>query len=115
MRKILYLTILSFGLLVAKEPIEGHVKDAVLTFRKEGDTFYIQNKDAFSFKDKLELQECISINEKDSLQITCLTKQGQTVFFTLNNVLFQKDSGALIISPFFRAIIVEPYEILKIK
>jgi len=113
--KILYLTLLSAIALFAKEPVEGHVKDAIITFKKEGESLYIQNLNSLSFKNGIKAQQCVAIKEKNELQITCLSDKGQTVFFTLKKVLFQESGDALVTSPFFKAMVIDPSEVLKIR
>ena len=115
MKKIICLLLLSFGVIFAKELTDGHIKDAILTFKKEGESLYIQNINSIFFKNKkVKIQECVAIKEINKLQITCLSNSGQTIFFILKDVLLQENGDALITSPFFKATIIDPSEILKL-
>ena len=115
MKKTICLLLLSFGVIFAKELTDGHIKDAILTFKKEGESLYIQNINSIFFKNKkVKIQECVAIKEVNKLQITCLSNNGQTIFFILKDVLLQKNGDALITSPFFKATIIDPSEILKL-
>lgn len=115
MKKIICLLLLSFGVIFAKELTDGHIKDAILTFKKEGESLYIQNINSIFFKNKkVKIQECVAIKEVNKLQITCLSDSGQTIFFILKDVLLQKNGDALITSPFFKATIIDSSEILKL-
>lgn len=115
MKKIICLLLLSFGVIFAKELTDGNIKDAILTFKKEGESLYIQNINSIFFKNKkVKIQECVAIKEVNKLQITCLSDSGQTIFFILKDVLLQKNGDALITSPFFKATIIDSSEILKL-
>ena len=115
MKKIICLLLLSFGVIFAKELTDGHIEDAILTFKKEGESLYIQNINSIFFKNKkVKIQECVAIKEVNKLQITCLSNSGQTIFFILKDVLLQANGDALITSPFFKATIIDPSEILKL-
>ena len=115
MKKIICLLLLSFEVIFAKELTDGHIKDAILTFKKEGESLYIQNINSIFFKNKkVKIQECVAIKEVNKLQITCLSDSGQTIFFILKDVLLQKNGDALITSPFFKATIIDSSEILKL-
>ena len=115
MKKIICLLLLSFWVIFAKELTDGHIKDAILTFKKEGESLYIQNINSIFFKNKkVKIQECVAIKEVNKLQITCLSDSGQTIFFILKDVLLQKNGDALITSPFFKATIIDSSEILKL-
>lgn len=115
MKKALFLFGLFTVSLFAKEIIDGYIKEPFLELIKDEDSFYIKNKNAISFKDNIEINECMALNEQNSTQVTCLTKQGKTIFFNLKNTPLQDDSKILITSPFFKGVLIEPSEILKIE
>ena len=115
MKKVLFL----FGLftisLFAKEVIDGYIKEPFLELVQDEGVFYIKNKDAISFKDNIEINECTALNEQNNTQITCLTKQGKTLFLNLRNTPFQDNNKILVTSPFFKGVLIELSEILKME
>ena len=90
MKKVLFL----FGLftisLFAKEVIDGYIKEPFLELVQDEGVFYIKNKDAISFKDNIEINECTALNEQNNNKI-------------------------LVTSPFFKGVLIEPSEILKME
>ena len=114
MKKVLFLFGLFTVSLFAKEVVDGYIKEPFLELVQDEGVFYIKNKDVISFKGNIEIDECMALNEQNNTQITCLTKQGKTLFLNLRNTPFQ-DNKILVTSPFFKGIIIEPSEILKME
>lgn len=115
MKKVLFLFGLFTVSLFAKEIIDGYIKEPFLELVKDEESFYIKNKGAISFKDNIEINECMALNEQNRTQVTCLTKQGKTLFLNLKNTPVQDNNKILVTSPFFKGVLIEPSEILKME